>query len=143
MQDWITPSEPPVWAPRTRSREEFALAKSVKQFLERALPRDAVFMSIPNEGRRSLKSAGELKSVGLLTGAPDLLIVWRGRAIFIELKTKTGCLSKPQRIVHKRLLAAEAEVMLARSVEDVERGLREVGLRLRATCLAAPPTNPA
>ena len=138
--DWLTPSEPPIWAPRMRNREEFALAKSVKQFLEAALPRDAVFMSIPNEGRRSLKSAGELKSVGLLTGAPDLLIVWRGRAIFIELKTKTGCLSKAQRIVHKRLLAAEAELQICRSVEEVETFLRALGLRLRATCLTTQPT---
>ena len=136
--DWLTPAEPPVWAPRTRSREEFALAKSVKQFLEAALPRDAVFMSIPNEGVRSRRAGGELKSVGLLTGAPDLLIVWRGRAIFIELKTKTGCLSKAQRIVHKRLLAAEAEVALCRSVEEVEQQLRSIGLRLRATCLSNP-----
>jgi hypothetical protein len=43
---------------------------------------------------------------GTRAGLPDLLIIWRGEIVFIELKSRRGIASKVQRQVHDELLAA-------------------------------------
>jgi hypothetical protein len=93
------------------------LHSAVADFLRVALPRDAVFFTIPN-GDGKMTTAP-----GALSGVPDLQIVYRGRPIFIELKTKTGRLSDAQRDVHMRLAAAGAVVAVCRSVVEVEEFL--------------------
>lgn len=132
MSDWLAEELP---LPTPRPRAEHALHRSVVRFLRLALPDDAAFMHVPNHGRRGTLEAALLASLGQLPGAPDLLVVWRGRALFIELKTPVGALSKTQKLTHRRLIAAGADVCVCRSLEGVEASLREAGLRLRATCL--------
>lgn len=131
MSDWLNEPDRPRMAVRRKS-EEFALQKQVVQFLEYALPKDAVFFSIPNEGYRSRAAGGKLIATGMLKGCPDLCVCWRGKALFVELKSATGWLTREQRAVHRRLLLAGCEVMLARSCEQLEAMLREAGVPLRA-----------
>lgn len=115
-----------------RRHDEADLMYSVKQYLEVALPPDAVFHHSPGEGKRTLRAQAELKRSGFQAGWPDIEIVWRGRFFGIELKAPDGALSAAQRHMHKRLLVAGADVMLCRSVEDVEAQLREACIPLRA-----------
>src|SRR5262249_6642897 len=46
------------------------------------------------------------KQRGIVAGLPDLMVICRGRVIFVELKTKLGRLSPSQRACRGRLLAA-------------------------------------
>lgn len=92
---------------------ERGLQQSIFDFLRIALPTDAVCFSVPNgDGRMTTMP-------GALPGVPDVCVVYKGRAIFIELKTKTGAVRLSQRHIHDRLTMAGAVVTVCRSVEDV------------------------
>ena len=122
--------------PAPRRHEEDDLHRSVVQFLRIALPDDAVFYHVPNGGQRHNKAAARLVGLGVRAGVPDLAIVHHGRALFIELKTRTGRLSAAQKQMMQKLIHCGAEVMACRSVRDVEAALRECGVHLRATVMA-------
>lgn len=92
---------------------ERALQSAVFDFLRVALPPDAVAFCVPNGDGRATTMPGTL------TGVPDLCIVYRGRPIFIELKTKTGAVRTSQKWVHDKLMLSGAVVVTLRSVEAV------------------------
>jgi len=81
--------------PRKKAaRPEARLQRTVVQHL---LLNDAFFMSIANEGKRSAIMGHELKLMGMLPGAADLLIVVDGKAHFLEVKSAEGVQSAAQR----------------------------------------------
>ena len=119
------------------NREEGALHQAVADFLRVGLPMNAAFYSIPNE--RVKPTSGEVLRLvrqGMLIGAPDLCVVYGGRALFIELKSKKGYLTKEQRLAHKRLTQAGAVCATCRSVEDVAHFLDSNSMSLRARVTA-------
>lgn len=111
---------------------ETPLQISVAEFLWLALPDDAWFCHVPNGGKRLKSEAAKLKAMGARAGAPDLLVVWRGIAFFVEMKTDTGSLSADQRECHAALRAAGCCVAVARSVSGVEQALRSWNIPLKA-----------
>ncbi len=127
------------WAPPVvrRRHDEADLQAAVMAFLRSALPPDAVANHAPGEGKRSKAAQAALVRSGYRKGWPDIEVVWRGRAYFIELKAAHGIMSAAQRETHRQLVYAGAEVMVCKSVEQVEAALREAGMRLRGTVLAA------
>ena len=133
-----TPDVHGVWQRNVshRRHDEEDLQRDVVQFLRWALPDDAVAYHVPNGGPRHTKVAQRLVGQGLRAGIPDIAIVWCGRALFIELKTRTGVLSASQKQMHKKLTYCGAAVMVCRSQGDVEAGLRECGVPLRASVMA-------
>ena len=56
---------------------------------------------------------------GICAGVPDVAVLWRGAAHWIELKTDTGVMSDAQREVCTALLWAGCHFGVARSAEDV------------------------
>lgn len=105
-------------------------------FLNRALPDDAVYYAIPNGGHRHPAVAAKLKWTGTRPGVPDLAIVWKGRAIFIEMKAKGGSLSAEQKAMHERLILSGAVVLpIARSVDEVAAFLETLGMPLKAATM--------
>ncbi len=111
-------------------RPEQALQQQVAQFLDAALPDDAWWTAIPLGGGGRLRGA-ILKGMGAKAGTPDLLIVYRGRAFWIELKAATGRLTPAQKVTHLRLTLAGCLVDTCRSVEEVAGVLGQV-IPLRA-----------
>lgn len=77
--------------------------------------------------RTALRAAGakvfDLKGCG---GLPDLLVVHRGKAWPLEVKTKTGKLTADQMRVFAEFAAAGLPVVIVRSVEDA---LAVIGVR--------------
>jgi hypothetical protein len=57
--------------------------------------------------------------VDRIRGVPDVLALKRNRAIFFEVKSLKGRLSKEQKEVHARLFKEGFEVYVVRSVQDV------------------------
>jgi hypothetical protein len=111
---------------------EHQLQASVAEFLGFALPpHEAVFCSIPNGGKRAKATAGKLKAEGLQPGAPDLLILWKGRVIGLELKTGKGRLSPQQMVFSMRWTTAGGVYAVARSLEEVAALLDAAGVPLR------------
>ena len=122
--------------PPARQHPEDDLQRAVMRFLDLALGPEGVAYAIPNGGKRHAREAARMKGLGVRSGIPDIGICYRGRALFVELKAPRGVVSAAQREMAKRLHFAGAAVMLCRSVEDVERSLREACIPLQATVAA-------
>lgn len=56
---------------------------------------------------------------GICAGVPDVVVLWRGAAYWIELKTDAGVMSDAQREVCTALLWAGCHFGVARSAEEV------------------------
>jgi hypothetical protein len=60
-----------------------------------------------------MTSGAMRKKRGVKPGVPDVLVWYRGRSIAIELKSRRGQCSRPQRLVRERLLRAGAQWWVA------------------------------
>jgi hypothetical protein len=58
---------------------------------------------------------------GIIAGIPDLFLLWRGRAYFIEIKAVDGIVSAPQQAVMAAILAGGGHAGVACSDGDVLR----------------------
>tara|TARA_R110002050_G_scaffold80965_1_gene173115 strand:- start:549 stop:899 length:351 start_codon:yes stop_codon:yes gene_type:complete len=57
------------------------------------------FFHVPNQGIRTIKYKMLLASMGMKAGCPDLILEFKnGKIVYIELKNKTGTLSRSQKI---------------------------------------------
>lgn len=112
--------------------KESDIERAITDFLNVALPADAVHFHIPNGGKRGWKAQREMKAAGLLAGMPDRCVIWKGLAIFFECKSPRGRLRPEQAIMMERLGRAGAATYIVRSVEDVEETLIAMGIPLRA-----------
>jgi hypothetical protein len=64
-----------------------------------------VFFHVPNGEVRNKVTAAKLKAMGVLPGVADLLFFWKAeglRALFLELKSRKGRQSQPQRLFQDR-----------------------------------------
>jgi hypothetical protein len=75
--------------------------------------------------------------MGVKAGVPDIEIVHRGRAYFIELKReKGGRTSDAQKFVHAELAAAGCEApAICKTLEEVKAALDGWGIPLRRVSL--------
>jgi hypothetical protein len=122
-----------VWARNVARRQhpEDELQASICDYLGLALPADAVCFAIPNGGKRHAREAARMKRLGVVAGVPDLCIVHRGRALFLELKAARGVVSAAQREMIRKLIYCGAAVCVVRSVAEAEAALREACVPLR------------
>ena len=115
---------------------ESDIHKQVANYLDLTLPVSSVWSTIGHGGMPlHPRTAARLKAQGLKPGIPDVLIVWQGRAIFVEIKRPGGRLSPAQKAMHERITSAGAVVTTCFSAEDVERYLSVI-MPLRATVAA-------
>ena len=119
-----------------RKHPEDDLHMAVAQYLgvekNLAIPDDAVWTTVEHGGKRGAREAGRLKRKGLKPGWPDIIVVYRGRVVVIELKAPGGRLSPAQKTMHEHLKLAGALVYTATSIEAVEGFLSAI-MPLRAT----------
>lgn len=66
------------------------------------------------------------QSLGSYKGVSDLVAVKAGRVLFIEVKTSVGRLGVHQRAFRDELVRHGGTYIVARSIEDVERALKEL-----------------
>lgn len=94
-----------------------------------------LFFSVPNgawlagDDRQRAMLANSFKKQGMRPGVPDLCIVLpRGRMAFAELKSDTGRLSGNQEYWRDRLRHHGHDWWLVRSLDDLRRFLRTLGV---------------
>jgi len=94
-----------------------------------SLPLGAVVIHVPNEDASGSAAYGQAKiRDGMMPGCPDLLIIHRGRAYWLEMKAPDGVLSENQFVAHRRLRMAGCPVEVAYSVEDAMAAVKSWGL---------------
>jgi hypothetical protein len=86
-----------------------------------------IFMHPANGGYRSKAEAGRLKAMGVVAGAPDLLVIVDGRVHGLEIKTEKGRVSPAQKVMAERFAQAGAPFEVVRSVADARAVLRRWG----------------
>lgn len=122
-------------------RPEQALQIAVARYLAATLPRPPIgpeWFSIENGFKRTKAEAGIGKAMGRKAGVPDLCLVWKGRAIFIELKAPgSGKLTPIQTAMHQRLTMVGAVVATCRSLDEVADFLSTTGIPTLDTSMKA------
>lgn len=80
-----------------RDQPEFRLQCAVADLLRfRAVP-GLYWTAIPNGEKRTPETGARLKRAGVRAGNPDLLLIFNGRAIGLELKAEGGRQTETQR----------------------------------------------
>lgn len=129
----------------TAKASEHQIQCAVARYLDLALDDipDCTWWAVPNGGFRDVRTASKLKAEGVKPGVSDIMILWGGRLICIELKTALGRQSPDQVEWSHRATCAGAAYYVARSVEQVEEFLDAAGLPLRARTKSAAGRSPA
>ena len=110
---------------------------AVADYLNVALPTDAWWTTIPAGGGGKVRGA-ILKAMGYRAGTPDILIVYRGKAFWLELKAPGGRISPAQNEAMNRLMYCGcAAVYVCFTLEHVEKALRAFRIPLSARTMAA------
>ena len=65
---------------------EHNLQVTCAQYLDWALPQDAVWCHVPNEGKRTKTAGAKLLAAGMKPGWPDIQILYRGLFLVAEIK---------------------------------------------------------
>lgn len=73
----------------------------------------------------------KLKWTGLLPGAADLLVLWNGRAIYLEVKVAKGVQQASQKTFEDLVAAAGAHYAVVRSIDDVAEFMAFCGVQMR------------
>jgi hypothetical protein len=100
-----------------RARPEQALQRSIVEHLRWCTKSDVWFCHLANGGARTATEGAIFKTLGVRPGAPDLLIVRAGQALFIECKAPGRKLSPAQVECHEALRRAGAQVETVDSID--------------------------
>lgn len=115
-----------------RSRAEDILHTSIAKYLALAEPEGFFWTSIENR-RNGRNEGGRWKERGCKAGVPDILTIYRGSVLFLEVKSLKGRLQPSQKERIPEINNAGAGVVIVKSVEDVFHALTRAGVPLRAT----------
>ncbi len=119
-----------------RKQPEATLQRSVVTLLSWLLAPPAWFTAIGHgprgrgnqKGDEGYNRGAQWKGLGVKAGVPDLLIVYRGNAYWIELKAPKGVVSEDQKRAHLDLRTAGCGLEVCRSLEDVQKILAVWGI---------------
>jgi hypothetical protein len=101
-----------------RARPEQLLQKCVIQHLSwRAMP-DVWWAHYPAGGWRSPIEAAIFRSLGVVAGVPDLLLVRHGQLFGLELKAEAGRLTDVQADMHAKMRRAGVILAVARGIDE-------------------------
>ena len=89
-----------------RRSEEQVIHKTIVSHLMARGVRDLVFLHPANGGARSPIEGAILKTLGVIPGAPDLLLWHEGRSFALEVKTEVGRATEAQLELLDRLSTA-------------------------------------
>lgn len=112
-------------------RPEQSLHLTIARYLDLALPDRALWWT-SHQNPKSARDGGRLKAMGLRAGIPDILVLFDGMLIGLELKAPKGRISPAQSEIADKFAANDAAWHLCRSVEDVEAALRQYAIPLKA-----------
>ena len=95
---------------REGRREEWSQQTKLAEMLDKYLdPADAFWTSLENKPISRLSGIFQKKR-GVRSGLPDVQVIWRGKPIFVELKSRAGVASKAQKQIRAEMLAAPRDL---------------------------------
>lgn len=118
--------------PPPRRHDEERLQRDIIRFARWALPHNAMIFAVPNGGKRHSAAAARLVGMGTMAGVPDLLLLYRGHTLGIEVKLPGTYLSPTQKQVHARMTGCGINCVVVRSLDEFAAHLRAFGVPLMA-----------
>jgi hypothetical protein len=114
-----------------RQHPEDVVQKAIVNWLRNVLRGEAMVVHIANNPR-SARDGARLKALGLVAGAPDLLVVLpHGRGCFIEVKSQKGRVQEAQKAFELTCRALDWPWLVARSIDDVRSEFKVLGILTR------------
>lgn len=99
-----------------RIQQELVIWFRNKFGLKHHNPKYLIF-SVPNESESKTENIYK-KSIGLLSGVSDLIVVLNGKIIFVEVKTETGTQSEKQKEFQKDVENLKFNYYIIRSKDE-------------------------
>ena len=107
-------------------KEEEILQAAIYAHVNKNYPQlRGLFFMVHNNPKNKIDGA-RLVSMGLVSGVPDMLLLAGGTVVGVEIKTPSGVLSGPQRLIHKIWRNAGYRVEVVRSIEEVDNLLKKL-----------------
>ncbi len=116
--------------PAALKMSENDLQVQVAQALHYALPPDAWFTSIDHATKSEAEWQKKARR-GVKAGVPDLVVLCRGKCVWIELKVGSNRPSDMQKLVAGQILCAGHEWFVCWSLDEVVDALVGAGIPLR------------
>lgn len=113
-----------------KSPSEDQIQRAIIAYLRTVLP-DAVVHHSPNGGLRTKAQAAKFKAAGVVPGWPDITILRRGMARFMEVKTVTGRMSPHQNEFRNFCIRNGFPLAIVHSVDEAKEALRMWGIETR------------
>jgi hypothetical protein len=112
-------------------RQEWTEQTRLAEMLDECLdPTDTFWTSLENKPLSRLSGVFQ-KRRGVRSGLPDVLVIFRQKPIFVELKSRAGVASKAQKQIRLEMLPAGADWWLARSARAALMALHLSGVVFR------------
>ena len=112
-------------------REEWREQVKLARLLDKWLDPTCSFWTATDPVAASVTSGAMRKKRGVKPGVPDCLVLYRGKLIAIELKSRRGQCSPSQRATREALLRAGAQWWVCRSADAAMSALVESGVTFR------------
>lgn len=109
---------------------EDQIQKMLLDWIKRACP-GAVVFAVPNGEHRNKRTAAKLKGLGVLPGAPDLVIAHNGVIAFVEVKRPKGRQSPQQKAFQERCAEQGLPYAVVRGEGDLQVFLEDIGIKTR------------
>ena len=98
-----------------RSKEEHYTQCAIVDYIRY---KDELVFAIPNGGSRNKIEAANLKREGVLAGVSDLILVYPGRIVFVEVKSRNGKLQESQKLFRDTVQKLGYEYIVIRSLDE-------------------------
>lgn len=113
---------------KKRATPEADLQALIMKEIGKRCGEDVFAFAVPNGGYRSAAEAtNHLKRMGVVAGVPDIAVIVRGRAYFLEVKSDTGRVSSRQSFTFRRISKAGAPTYVVNCLEHALEALEEWG----------------
>jgi hypothetical protein len=83
-----------------------------------------IIFSIPNERAGGYMAMKDLLLTGLLSGVSDLIVVLKGKVLFVEVKNEKGKQSPKQILFQKQVENLGFKYYLVRNLEDFKKVIK-------------------
>ena len=113
-----------------RNNQEHRIQVSIANYLATVTPPGSLWFAVPNGGNRDSATGAILRKEGVRAGVADLVFIYEGRTLFMEVKTASGRLSSSQVRFRDLAVTAGCKCVVVRSIDDVERVLLAFGVPL-------------
>lgn len=97
---------------------ETEIHKAVIQNLSARAAPNVFWFHVPNDAKRSFATANRMRSMGMVAGVPDLVLIKNGEVFGLELKAKGGRVQPSQRLTHAAMQEAGAKTAIATGLDE-------------------------